>query len=53
MKIAHIVAMAFVLVIPLTAHAVELSEHRVKELVLEAIRENPEIVLEAVQIIEL
>jgi protein-disulfide isomerase len=52
MKIAHIVAMAFVLMVPLTAHADELSEDRVKELVLETIRENPEIVLEAVQIIE-
>ncbi|SNT26650.1 DsbA family protein [Antarctobacter heliothermus] len=52
MKIAHIVAMAFALMVPLTVHAGELSEDRVKELVLEAIRENPEIVLEAVQIIE-
>jgi protein-disulfide isomerase len=52
MKIAHLVAMAFVLIMPLSAHADELSEDRVKELVLEAIRENPEIVLEAVQIIE-
>ena len=40
------------LVVPLAAHADGLSEDRVKELVLEAIRENPEIVLEAVQIIE-
>lgn len=40
------------LIAPLAAHADSLSEDRVKELVLEAIRENPEIVLEAVQIIE-
>ena len=37
---------------PISAVAAELSEDRVKQLVLEAIRENPEIVLEAVQIIE-
>jgi protein-disulfide isomerase len=43
---------ASVLVVPLAVQADGLSEDRVKELVLEAIRENPEIVLEAVQIIE-
>ena len=42
--------LAFVL--PLAAHAEGLDEDRIKELVLETIRENPEIVLEAVQIIE-
>ena len=40
------------LIVPIAAQAESLSEDRVKELVLEAIRENPEIVLEAVQIIE-
>ena len=40
------------LMVPLAAQADGLGEDRVKELVLEAIRENPEIVLEAVQIIE-
>ena len=40
------------LIVPIAAQAETLSEDRVKELVLEAIRENPEIVLEAVQIIE-
>jgi protein-disulfide isomerase len=52
MKIANIIAMSFVLLVPLTVHANDLSEDRVKELVLEAIRENPEIILEAFQIIE-
>lgn len=42
--------LAFVL--PLAAHAEVLDEDRIKELVLETIRENPEIVIEAVQIIE-
>lgn len=40
------------LIVPIAVQAESLSEDRVKELVLEAIRENPEIVLEAVQIIE-
>ena len=40
------------LIVPIAAQAESLGEDRVKELVLEAIRENPEIVLEAVQIIE-
>ena len=40
------------LIVPIAAQAESLSEDRVKKLVLEAIRENPEIVLEAVQIIE-
>lgn len=38
--------------LPFAIAADELSEERVKELVLETIRENPEIVLEAVAIIE-
>ncbi|MEM8744648.1 MAG: DsbA family protein [Pseudomonadota bacterium] len=52
MKIATAMALVATLVTPLASHADALSEDRVKELVLEAIRENPEIVLEAVQIIE-
>jgi protein-disulfide isomerase len=40
------------LIIPFMAVAEELSEARVKELVLEAIRENPGIVFEAAQLIE-
>ncbi len=44
------VAIAALLPIPVLAD--ELSESRVKELVLEAIRENPEIVMEAVAILE-
>ena len=38
---------AIAALLPLPALADELSESRVKELVLEAIRENPEIVMEA------
>ncbi|TNE90294.1 MAG: DsbA family protein, partial [Rhodobacteraceae bacterium] len=37
---------------PVAAVADELSEDRVRELVLETIRENPEIVYEAVAILE-
>lgn len=40
-----------ILFLPLSLFAHELNESRIKELVLEAIRENPDIVLEAVQII--
>ncbi|WP_281859499.1 thioredoxin domain-containing protein, partial [Litoreibacter halocynthiae] len=40
------------LLLPLSALADGLDEGRIKELVLEAIRENPEIILEAVGIIE-
>ena len=42
----------FLMVASTAANADDLSEGRIKELVLEAIRENPEIVLEAVQIME-
>ena len=52
MKIAMAMPLVALLLAPLASHADALSEDRVKELVLEAIRENPEIVLEAVQIIE-
>ena len=38
--------------LPLSSFADSLSEDRVKELVLEAIRDNPRIVLEAIQMIE-
>jgi protein-disulfide isomerase len=48
----RLVAVVAVMLIPLAAMAQDLSEARVKELVLEAIRENPEIVMEAVQILE-
>jgi len=41
-----------VLVLPFPVLAQELSEERIKELALEAIRENPQIVMEAVQILE-
>ena len=49
--IGKLVAIA-VLLFPAVSLAEGVSESRIKELVLEAIRENPEIVLEAVQIIE-
>ncbi len=52
MKLVWKLAAVMALILPLAAQADGLSEDRVKELVLEAIRENPEIVLEAVQIIE-
>lgn len=52
MKLVSKLAAVMALILPLAAQADSLNEDRVKELVLEAIRENPEIVLEAVQIIE-
>jgi protein-disulfide isomerase len=52
MQITKVMARLAIMTLPLAAQADTLSEDRVKELVLEAIRENPEIVLEAVQIIE-
>ena len=42
----------FLAVMPLAAVAQDLSEERIKELVYEAIRENPEIVMEAVAILQ-
>ena len=45
MKIATAMYLVVTLLAPLASHADALSEDRVKELVLEAIRENPEIVL--------
>ncbi|MDA5095725.1 DsbA family protein [Aliiroseovarius sp. KMU-50] len=53
MKIKHAIAViASAVVLPWGALADGLDESRVKELVLEAIRENPEIVMEAVSILE-
>ena len=45
-------AMALFLALPLQAAAQDISEDRVRELVLETICENPEIVMEAVAILE-
>jgi protein-disulfide isomerase len=47
-----VLALGLAAFIPLPALAQDLDEARVKELVLEAIRENPEIVMEAVAILE-
>ncbi|MDE4193429.1 DsbA family protein [Phaeobacter gallaeciensis] len=47
-----ILALALVALMPLPTLAQDLDEARIKELVLEAIRENPEIVMEAVAILE-
>lgn len=52
MKFCKLLAIATVLLLPLYAAADTVSEERIKELVLEAIRENPEIVFEAVRILE-
>ena len=52
MKLAWKLVAVTALIVPIAAQAETLSEDRIKDLVLEAIRENPEIVLEAVQIIE-
>ncbi|MBW4983502.1 DsbA family protein [Mameliella sp. CS4] len=47
-----ILALAMAALLPMPAMSQELDEARVKELVLEAIRENPEIVMEAVALLE-
>ncbi|MFC0159186.1 MULTISPECIES: DsbA family protein [Mameliella] len=47
-----IAAIALAAFAPFAVHADEFSEARIKELVLETIRENPEIVMEAVAILE-
>jgi len=52
MKILKTMAFVATMIMPIASFGQTLSEDRVKELVLEAIRENPEIVLEAVRIIE-
>lgn len=51
-KIITRIVVALSLALPLQAAAQDLSEDRVRELVLETIRENPEIVMEAVAILE-
>lgn len=53
MKYGHVIgALALAIVVPFTAYADQLDEARVRELVLETIRANPEIVMEAVAILE-
>jgi protein-disulfide isomerase len=53
MRRSQIVAMAFGLAIaPFGSFAQDLSDERIKELALQAIRENPQIIMEAVQILE-
>lgn len=47
-----ILVLAMAALLPMPALSQELDEARVKELVLEAIRENPEIVMEAVALLE-
>jgi len=47
-----ILALAMAALLPMPALSQELDEARVKELVLEAIRENPEIIMEAVALLE-
>jgi protein-disulfide isomerase len=51
-KLISTIVVALALALPLQAAAQDLSEDRVRELVLETIRENPEIVMEAVAILE-
>ncbi|UWP93898.1 DsbA family protein (plasmid) [Aliiroseovarius crassostreae] len=53
MKYRHVIgALALAIAVPFTAYADQLDETRVRELVLETIRTNPEIVMEAVAILE-
>ena len=53
MKLRHaFVALVLAITTPFTANADELDEARVRELVLETIRANPQIVMEAVAILE-
>ena len=52
MKIMRYLTIGAVALLPLAAAAQTISEERIKELVLEAIRENPGIVLEAVEILD-
>lgn len=51
-KIITRIVVALSVALPLQAAAQDLAEDRVRELVLETIRENPEIVMEAVAILE-
>ncbi|MEQ8868312.1 MAG: DsbA family protein, partial [Roseovarius sp.] len=52
MKSLRFAVLAVSILLPLSAFAQELSEERVKELALEAILENPQIIMEAVQLLE-
>lgn len=52
MKTSILTAAVLIAFTPIAASAGDLSEDRVRELVLETIRENPEIVMEAVAILE-
>lgn len=52
MHIAKYLGAAALCLAPLTAAAQEMSEDQIKSLVLETIRENPDIVMEALQILE-
>lgn len=53
MRRSQIMSMAFGLAIaPFAAIAQDLSDERIKELALQAIRENPQIIMEALQILE-
>lgn len=51
-KTVPMVVTALALLLPVQASAQDLSEDRVRELVLETIRDNPEIVMEAVAILQ-
>jgi len=51
-KLISMIVVALSLALPLQAAAKDLSEDRVREIVLETIRENPEIVMEAVAILD-
>ena len=51
-KLISMIVVALSLALPLQAAAEGLSEDRVRELVLETIRENPDIVMEAVAILD-
>jgi protein-disulfide isomerase len=50
--LSRVLFAAFLVALPFAAPAQQLSEERVKELVYQAIRENPEIVMEAVAILQ-
>ena len=52
MRSLRLAVLAVSILLPLSAFAQELSEERVKELALEAILENPQIIMEAVQLLE-
>jgi len=53
MKLRNSILAATLIALPFGALAQELDEDRVKELVLEAILENPEIVMQAVEVLQL